>query len=364
MSRWFLECLVGEGEQIERLPLKEFPLIVGRSENVELTLDSTDVSRRHAEIVAQDGGLLVRDMGSTNGTFVNHHRISQPTVLRSGDVVHFAHVEARLVDDDESKKKVSTATIVMEGNLSNKIPLGSRDLKALLQHEQVTVVYQPIVDTSGQHVAYEMLGRGNHPDLLPSPGALFKIAESIDKAVELSEMFRKIGLHDADRLGLKQPLFMNTHPHEMKDQDRLLKSIEWARKKYPELKLVLEIHEQAVTDIIEMQKLGHAIRAMGLGLAYDDFGAGQARLLELTEAPPNVVKFDIALIRNIHKGGKQKQEMLEILVSLVHKMGIKALAEGASLMEEVEICHKVGFDLIQGFAYGYPLPLSEWMAHG
>ncbi len=363
MSRWFLECLVGEGDQIERLPLKQFPLIVGRSEDIGLTIDSTDVSRRHAEFSCQGDDLYLRDMGSTNGTFVNHQRISEPTPLQGGDVVHFAHVEARLIDEEKSKRVVSTATIVMEGDLSNKIPLGARDLKALIQNEQVTAVFQPIVDASGRHLAYEMLGRGTHPELLPSPGALFNIAESIGKAVELSELFREIGMREAHKFGLKHPLFMNTHPHEMKDRERLLQAIADSNARYPGLNMVIEIHEQAVTDIGEMQYLANAIRKLGMGLAYDDFGAGQARLLELTEAPPDVVKFDIALIRNIHKAGPHKQEMLELLVSMVKKMGIKALAEGVGIMEEAEVCKRVQFDLIQGFAFGYPLPLKEWEAH-
>ncbi|OZG72380.1 hypothetical protein BTA51_16765 [Hahella sp. CCB-MM4] len=363
MIRWFLECYSKDKGQIERVPLRQFPVTIGRGDDADITLNSTDVSRVHAELSLQGDELWVRDLGSTNGTFVNHERISGPTKIQNDDVVHFAHVEARVIDEDSFTGDVSNITMMMSCDLSTNIPLGSRHLKSLLENAQVTPLYQPIVTPDGQHFAYELLGRGAHPELLPNPGALFHIAESINKAVELSELFRQTGLNDANSNSLPKPLFVNTHPHEMQDQDRLLKCLAEGREAFPDLHLVIEIHEQAVTDIKAMQHLAEEIKAMGCGLAYDDFGAGQARLLELTEAPPEVVKFDIALIRNIHRATLQKQEMLEMLVAMVQKMGIKALAEGVSCPEEAEICQRIGFDLIQGFAFGFPYPLTEWRSH-
>ncbi|WP_245555298.1 EAL domain-containing protein [Hahella ganghwensis] len=366
MIRWFLECYSREKGQIERVPLRQFPVTIGRGDDADITLNSTDVSRAHAELSLQNNRLWVRDLDSTNGTFVNHERISEPTRIQNDDVLHFAHVEARVIDEDNFTGDVSNITMMMNGDLSSNIPLGSRHLKCLLENAQVTPLYQPIVNPDGSHFGYELLGRGAHPELLPNPGALFHIAESIDKAVELSELFRNSGLDEAYTQELNKPLFVNTHPHEMHDQTRLLQCLADSREKYPNLHLVIEIHEQAVTDIKVMQHLAQEIKAMGCGLAYDDFGAGQARLLELTEAPPEVVKFDIALIRNIHRSTVQKQEMLEMLemlVAMVQKMGIKALAEGVSCPEEAEVCQRIGFDLIQGFAFGFPYPLPEWRSH-
>lgn len=361
MNRWSLECLIGESGQIERLPLRRFPLKIGRGEEADVTIEATDVSRLHAELTSVGEQLWLQDMGSTNGTFVNHQRINDAVVLQAGDVVHFAHVEARVIDEDKPGAFVSTSTLVMEGDLSTRIPLGSRELRYLLEHRQVTPMFQPIVDMQGRHVAYEMLVRGAHPNLLPNPGALFHIAESIGKAAELSELFREVGISEAQNSGLTLPIYVNTHPEEMKNPERLLASLQCAQNR--DLSLVIEIHEQAVTDIAEMQSLAANIKSMGMDLAYDDFGAGQARLLELTEATPEVVKFDIALIRNIHKTGTHKQQLLELLVSMVKKMGIRALAEGVSLKEEAEVCERLGFDLMQGFSFGYPLPLDEWKHH-
>jgi pSer/pThr/pTyr-binding forkhead associated (FHA) protein len=59
-------------------------VVVGRSHACDLTLASADASRRHAEIVAAGEGFAVRDLGSTNGTFVNGERIEEHA-LRPGD---------------------------------------------------------------------------------------------------------------------------------------------------------------------------------------------------------------------------------------------------------------------------------------
>ncbi len=62
----------------------EGKLLVGRSGRCDLRLPDVDTSRRHAEIVATDDGFVVRDLASTNGTFVNGERIAEYR-LRPGD---------------------------------------------------------------------------------------------------------------------------------------------------------------------------------------------------------------------------------------------------------------------------------------
>jgi hypothetical protein len=63
-------------------------LIVGRERgSVDLVLDDPGVSRRHARVVPDNGGVIVEDLGSSNGTFVNGQRISGPVELGAGDEV-------------------------------------------------------------------------------------------------------------------------------------------------------------------------------------------------------------------------------------------------------------------------------------
>ena len=86
-------------------------------------------------------------------------------------------------------------------------------------------------------------------------------------------------------------LFLNTHPAELA-KPGLVESLEELRALAPNLDLTLEIHESALAQPDSMGALRDRLSEINVGLAYDDFGAGQARLLELAEAPPHYLKFD------------------------------------------------------------------------
>ncbi|MCA9192030.1 MAG: GGDEF domain-containing protein [Planctomycetales bacterium] len=66
-------------------------ITIGRDENCELRLDQDSISRRHASIQLAEGEATVKDLHSTNGTYVNDKKIGDLTVLRSGDRIRFGN---------------------------------------------------------------------------------------------------------------------------------------------------------------------------------------------------------------------------------------------------------------------------------
>jgi pSer/pThr/pTyr-binding forkhead associated (FHA) protein len=64
-------------------------LIIGREQTADITISDPEISRRHARLFFQNGGYIIEDLGSTNGTFVNGQKISGPYLLRPGEVVNF-----------------------------------------------------------------------------------------------------------------------------------------------------------------------------------------------------------------------------------------------------------------------------------
>jgi EAL domain-containing protein (putative c-di-GMP-specific phosphodiesterase class I) len=92
-------------------------------------------------------------------------------------------------------------------------------------------------------------------------------------------------------------------------------------------------------------------------LAYDDFGAGQARLNELVEARPHYVKFDRKLISALDKADADRRQMVASLVSMCRQLGIVTLAEGVETAAEAEACTAIGFELMQGYYFGRPAEL-------
>ena len=125
---------------------------------------------------------------------------------------------------------------------------------------------------------------------------------------------------------------------------------------FPSLPMVLEIHEDAMTDVKLMKGFAEQLMSMNVELAFDDFGAGQARLMEMIDVPVKYVKFDIALIRGLHNAPESKQKLVAALAAMTKAMGILTLAEGVEEPEELAMCEKMDFDLIQGYYFGKPSP--------
>ncbi|MFF2411073.1 FHA domain-containing protein [Streptomyces sp. NPDC058092] len=88
--------------QTERLPKlllpapSPYPLLIGRDPGNGLRLNHETVSRLHAELTAQGGRWLLRDLGSTNGTCVNGQRVIGTVPVREGDQVSFGRMSFRL----------------------------------------------------------------------------------------------------------------------------------------------------------------------------------------------------------------------------------------------------------------------------
>ena len=74
------------GRGVRRVPMTGAPLRIGRAPECEVVLKDNRVSRRHARLAPRDGVLILTDLGSTNGTRVNGHRVTE-VVLGAGDRV-------------------------------------------------------------------------------------------------------------------------------------------------------------------------------------------------------------------------------------------------------------------------------------
>jgi predicted component of type VI protein secretion system len=77
------------------IPTGREPIVVGRHPQCDVRLRSIRVSRRHCCLTEVDGAVVVRDLGSSNGTLINGHRVEAGR-LRPGDVLSIANLRYRL----------------------------------------------------------------------------------------------------------------------------------------------------------------------------------------------------------------------------------------------------------------------------
>lgn len=363
MSGWFLEGYIEPDAVLHRVALREFPVRVGRRDGLLLAGVSDNMSRAHAELSLRGDRLIVRDLGSRNGTFVNRSRIDSEATLGPGDIVHFADAEFRvgnemaaMAADDRTR---ITGILDLE-QLPERFPRGAREIGPLIERRALATACQPIVELgSGRCVGRECLGRGAWPELPVAPGRLLEIAASIGREVELSELMRRCAIESVAGAGLGGTTFVNIHPAELASVQRLLAQLRAIRSDWPGLALVLELHEAAVTDPATIETLERQLRELDIDLAYDDFGAGQARLQELIATPPRYLKFDVALVRELDRGPEQRRRMVSMLVEFARDSGIVTLAEGIAREAEADACRALGFELGQGYWFGAPELLAR-----
>jgi EAL domain-containing protein (putative c-di-GMP-specific phosphodiesterase class I) len=359
-KNWFLETVAADGSHVS-YDVTTLPFYVGRDVGNELVVPALGLSRRHAELTRDASGrMCLTDLESMNGTFVNRVRVSGSCTLNENDVIHFGNAEFRL----GLRLRGATPEAALDCERTMLVPAGKalsehfvpqeRQFKELLGGLGLSAAVQPIVDAhSGALFAYELLGRSTHPELPQSPIRLFDLATQLDRETELSRAFREHGIR---ALGAHKPgatLFVNSHPKETFEAS-FLETLVKLRELPGAPDLVIEVHETAVMEVDRMRELAARLKDMGLRFAYDDFGAGQARLNELGEVPAHFVKFDMGLIRGIHTASDRKRRVVSDLVRLVLDLGSVALAEGVEQEEEAEVCRAMGFQLIQGYLTGKP----------
>jgi len=338
----------GQGESQQRtLEMPRRMLIVGRTSDSDVTIPCGSVSKRHARLTFDDGQFLVEDLGSTNGTYVNGGAVESCLVVE-GDLLQFGNALYRV-----GKRQVAS----YDGTREEAIIPWAQTLilfDQLLNDRAVVPHFQPIIHLeSGKAIGYELLARSSL-DGLANPSLMFGAAERLGQQVRLSELMREEGMKIAANSPNRMlEFFLNTHPNEVVN-DRLFYSLQDLRAEYPDLNVTIEIHEAAITDPSSMRQFRQVLRDLNMKLSYDDFGAGQARLLELGEVPPDVLKFDMHLIRGIETATATRQELLATLVRIARDLGATPLTEGVETAGEDEACQQIGFELGQGFFYGRP----------
>jgi len=363
VGTWVLESPPGEDGSLQRTPIQPLPFRIGRSAGAQLLLPSTHVSKTHAEIYTDGLTLRVRDLGSRNGTFLNREQVKDGP-LHDGDVLHVGDYEYRVarefvIEDDDCDD--AEGTIVQTRPLSRNFIQGASRIRELIDQAAVTMVFQPVVTLPGGKVsACEALGRGRLEGLPESPVELFALAEASgpEAQAELSRLFRRKAVELVKDLPEPPKLFVNTHEEELV-RPGLLQSLEELRSYAPHVDLVLEIHERALAEIDVISKLRNKLLEINVGLAYDDFGAGQARLFELAEAPPDYLKFDRRFVTGLGTAPVSRQRLVAALVAAASELRVKTIAEGVETPEEAAACVRAGFAYAQGYHYAKPMPVEK-----
>jgi EAL domain-containing protein (putative c-di-GMP-specific phosphodiesterase class I) len=338
--------LVADGDG-DVLPVRVFPCRIGRQPGLPVRLVHKTVSLLHAELRLSGEELALVDFNSRNGTFINGKRLTGSHPVAIGDLLQFGAAVFRL-HNERKTRLVQTARASDLGDLA----LAIAQFDKLIDDRVVVPHFQPIVTAAGQIIGFEALARSRLFGL-DNPKMMFKAAEFFQKEAQLSRLVRAEAVRRSE-LTHQQHLFLNTHPAELSDLKHLIISLQELRKEHPDQPMALEVHEACAVDAATVKMLRLVLDDLGMKLAYDDFGAGQARLHVLVEGRPDYLKFDRKMIAGIDAATTEQQQFLESLVRMTRQLDIVTLAEGIETAGEAETCRRIGFELMQGFYFGRP----------
>lgn len=356
---WTLVRRSDDGADEHRTDVSAGQVSVGRRPTNDLCINHRTVSGNHAQLIMVQDDLLLNDLDSTNGTLVNGVRVHGSILLSDGDVVHFGQATfsvQRSSQTASSPGEFSNATFVASVPEDAVLYAG---FDRLLNHPDIDPYFQPIVRLSDQEVVgYEALVRSKVKGL-EFPDKIFRIAAMRMSEARLSEVCRSEALLSGIQLDPGAKFFLNTHAAEL-ETPRLIQSLTELRQDYPQTDIVLEVHEAAITSVQYLIELVKVLKDLKIDLAYDDFGAGQARLIELFEVPPKYLKFDLQIVRGLENASPIHRASVKALVNMVHDLDVIALAEGVETETQAVICAELGFEMAQGYYFGRPQPREFW----
>ena len=148
-------------------------------------------------------------------------------------------------------------------------------------------------------------------------------------------------------------LFVNVHPLEVSSPAFIDSLVELKGATHPDHPIVVEIAESSITDPAAMARNRKAFADLGFEFAYDDFGVGQSRLVELSDIPPDYLKLDMTVIQGI-EGAKSRQDVVRALLRVVGALGVHVIAEGIETEDVALMCHELGCHFGQGYLFGRP----------
>ena len=124
-----------------------------------------------------------------------------------------------------------------------------------------------------------------------------------------------------------------------------------------------ELTESASYDNMEhMISVLQELRNRGFKISMDDFGTGYSSLSLLTKMPIDTLKIDKSFVDNVATENERKEDIIVIrhIIKLAKELGFVCLAEGAESRKQVDRMRDLGCEIIQGYYYSKPIPISEY----
>jgi diguanylate cyclase (GGDEF)-like protein len=359
-----LENYIRPGDLLSRLGGDEFAILLAPER------DQTAAERVASRIAAAlDEPFALDDMtlhvrGSIGIALYPHHCADPMQLLQRADVA--------MTIAKRSRSRVALYQIGEDPHSKERVQL-LEALRAGLARGELVCHYQPKITVStGTTDGVEALVRWQHPERgLLAPDAFLPLAEQAGLMRPLTMAVLHIALRDASRwrrAGHDVTVAVNLSVTNLLDAE-LASDVAALLYEHqlPSSALILEITETVLmTDSSRAKAVVEALHALGVGLSVDDYGTGYSSLAYLQDLAIDELKLDRSFIMRLGDDPRSAA-IVRSTVDLAHSLGLRIVAEGVEDAGTVEVLHRYGCDIIQGYFYSRPISaadLSTWLTNG
>ena len=258
---------------------------------------------------------------------------------------------------------------MLAGRGREKLELESALHKAIERNELV-LHYQPKIDVrSARMVGAEALMRWQRGTSLVPPGDFIPLAEETGLIVPLSEWALKEAARQAKtwqvNFGFADSIAVNL-PARLFERSDLVEHIHQCVSTYgvPHRAIQLEITESGLMkDLQNVIPALHRLTEIGVEISIDDFGTGYSSLAYLTTLPISELKIDQRFVRDLGIT-PQSSAVVTAIIALARSLGLRVIAEGVENLRQMEVLHRLGCSVMQGYLFSRPIPpdeLERWL---
>ena len=242
-----------------------------------------------------------------------------------------------------------------------------RDMEAALRENQFRIFLQPVYNVKTDSVeSAEALIRWFHPiNGMVSPGKFIPVFERNGFIVKTDrfvwEEVCKFIKQQREETGQVIPVSVNVSRLNFYNLD-LLEFLLGLLEKYDleSWMLKLEITESAYTDNPhQLMSIIKAFREEGFPVLMDDFGSGYSSLNMLKNLPVDVLKVDMAFVRELEES-ERAYMILKFIMMLARELGMDVIVEGVETKKQLDYLVSLGADKIQGYYFSRPLPVPDF----
>jgi EAL domain-containing protein (putative c-di-GMP-specific phosphodiesterase class I) len=261
---------------------------------------------------------------------------------------------------NEGRNRACIYDAAMDADLSTR-KLLEADLREAIENDRLKLLYQPIVNKSGETViGVEALCRWTHPTRGEIPPTEFiAIAEHSGLIIDLGNWVLRRACIDAKAwpeltVAVNVSSLQFRRPDFVEVVERIL-----TETHFDPIRLELELTESVLLGNVDSAETAMLrLKAFGVRLALDDFGTGYSSLLYLRRFPFDKLKIDRSFVRSIEKAA-DAAAIVHAIVSLGRGLGMKVTAEGVETADQQLFLRAAGVHSMQGFRFGRPVSVAE-----